>query len=364
MVADMTSVRDRTSKDGKTVWQVRYRIDGRASSTTFPTEEMAQRFGHLIDAIGPQAALAEIGQADSRLRGSGKTIAQVVEEYIDRRTGISQNTRDEYRAILRNDIGPSIGRKRVSDLRRLDVEVWINSMEGKASGKTIANRHGLLSAALNVAVADKLIGSNPAKGIKTPRTMKTSEPVFLSRDEFEMVLKSIPKQYTTFVEFLAETGCRFGEAVALTPADINLAAGTVRFNKSFRRGLSGYSTGTTKTSGSDRTIKIRRALLDQLDLSGDFVFRNTDRGQIRIGTFRSNVWYPAIKRTGLAKHRQPRIHDLRHTHASWLIAQGVSPLAIQKRLGHTDIRTTFGIYGHLGQDGDDPALAALDAVLG
>jgi hypothetical protein len=54
--------------------------------------------------------------------------------------------------------------------------VWINSMTG-VSGKTISKRHGLLSAALNVAVADKVIGSNPAAGIKIPRVCCTLAPM-------------------------------------------------------------------------------------------------------------------------------------------------------------------------------------------
>ncbi len=98
---------------------------------------MAEQFGHLVDALGPAAALEKIGQADTRLRGSGQTVAQVVEDYIERRTGIRPDTREEYRAILRNDIKPtSLGRTKVSNLRRLDVEKWINAQEGKASGLT------------------------------------------------------------------------------------------------------------------------------------------------------------------------------------------------------------------------------------
>ena len=359
----MASIRENHSKRGATTFSVRYRIDGRESSTTFPTRVMAEKFSALLDALGPHGALEAIRQSSERRRGSSDTVADAVESYIENRTGISDDTRAEYRTMLRRDIRPSIGRIRLSQLHRSDVERWVLEQDGKASGKTIANRHGLLSAALNVAVEDGLLPANPARSVKIKRTVKTVEPVFLSPEEFSKVLEAMPSQYRLFVEFLAETGVRFGEAAALTPADVDVEACTVRINKSFRRGAHGYTTGTTKTPESVRTIKIRQGLAEKLDLSKEFVFTNTYGGQIRIGTFRANVWYPAMRKTGLPEHRQPRIHDLRHTHASWLIQQGVSPLVIQKRLGHTDIRTTFGTYGHLSTEGEDPAVNAISNIL-
>jgi integrase len=360
----MASIRVHRSKDGTTTFNVRYRIEGRESSTTFPTMDMAERFSDLIKTLGARGALDAIRQSAERRRGNNATVADMVERYIEDRTGINEDTRDEYRTILRKDIRPSIGKIPARELQRSDVERWVLAQEGTVSSKTIANRHGLLSAALNVAVDRGDMNANPAKSVKIARTSKTAEPVFLSRDEFGKVLDAIPDHYKTLVTFLAETGVRFGEAVALTPADVNIDNCTVRINKSFRRGQSGYRSGPTKTPQSIRTIKIRKDLLEMLCLTEPFVFTNTRGDQIRIGTFRTNVWYPAMKRTGLPAHRQPRIHDLRHTHASWLIAAGVPPLVIQKRLGHTDIRTTFGVYGHLGPEGDDPAVSAIERMFG
>lgn len=57
---------------------------------------------------------------------------------------------------------------------------------------------------------------------------------------------------------------------------------------------------------------------------------------------------------------RPRIPDLRHTHASWLIAAGVPLTVIQRRLGHESIKTTSDLYGHLAEDADAAAAAALD----
>ena len=87
---------------------------------------------------------------------------------------------------------------------------------------------------------------------------------------------------------------------------------------------------------------------------------------MKIASFRT-VWNwhlaKAVKDGRLAAHRKPRIHDLRRTHASWLIHANVSPQAIQNRLGHSDIRTTFNVYGHMFDAADESELAALDATL-
>ena len=77
---------------------------------------------------------------------------------------------------------------------------------------------------------------------------------------------------------------------------------------------------------------------------------NSDRGPINGDSFRCNVWIPAVEASGLPPHRQPHIHDLRHTHASWLLDAGLSLPAIQKRLGHADVMTTLAMYGHPATD--------------
>jgi integrase len=152
----------------------------------------------------------------------------------------------------------------------------------------------------------------------------------------------------------------------LTPSDVNLDTGKVRFDKSYSRRSAGdggsrpFTVGNTKTTASERAISVPKKLLERLDLSGEFVFMNSDRKPINGDSFRGNVWIPAVEASGLPSHRQPRIHDLRHTHASWLLGAGVSLPAIQKRLGHADIMTTLAMYGHPATDSEDRILEALE----
>jgi integrase len=360
----MASIKSYTSRDGLETWRVRYRLHGRSCSKTFKTKDGAEIFGEMIDRRGPEFALAFIKEPTEAQRAvRGVTVEEAVERFITLRGDGS--TRRTYRDRARLYINPTLGDVPINKLTPEAVQLWVNSLG--VSGTSVRHAQALLSGALALAVERREITSNPAKrasnamrqGIKIPRTPRARGSVFLTHDEYELVLKSIPRQYQTFVEFLAKTGCRVGEATALTPADVNLNTGKVHFNKSYSRGEDAYEMGATKTEASDREIAVPRRLLDKLDLSGEYVFTNMDGKPINSNSFRTNVWAFAMRRTGLPAHRIPRVHDLRHTHASWLLNDGISHHAIQQRLGHSDVMTTLRTYGHPRADNEEQILAAL-----
>jgi integrase len=187
-----------------------------------------------------------------------------------------------------------------------------------ASGKTIANKHGFLAGALNVAVRDGHLKANPCDGNRLPRWDR-EEMVFLERDEFQTLLAAVTDYWRPLVEFLVSSGCRWSEATALKPADVDARAGTVRVKRAWKTGDGGYTLGVPKTKKSVRTINVPKRVLEQLDLTGDWLFTNSGRGRagdtgpVRIHSFNPNVWTPAVTRArnaGLAK--KPRVHDLRH----------------------------------------------------
>jgi integrase len=74
------------------------------------------------------------------------------------------------------------------------------------------------------------------------------------------------------------------------------------------------------------------------------VFRSKTGGALWHSSYYEKVWTPACEKAGVPR---PRIHDLRHTHASWLIEQGASLEQVQDQLGHESILTTRKVYGHL-----------------
>ncbi len=368
----MASVHASPSKRFPEAYKVRYRFpDGRSGATTFPDEAQAQQFDRMIGDYGLVAALEKINQPTQPKRiATGSTVSECLERYIAQRS--NPDTRDKYRRTARLHIAPTLGKIRINKLTTEEVQLWLNSLSG--TGHYIEHVHMVLKVALAAAMARGEIQTNPARrssrvaqnGVRLPRTRSKREPVFLTRDEYALVLKAIPARYQAFVDFLADTGCRLGEATALTPADVNLDTGKVRFDKSYSRRGAGdggsrpFTVGNTKTAASQRDISVPEKLLKRLTLSGEFVFMNSDRGPINGDSFRCNVWIPAVEGSGLPRHRQPRIHDLRHTHASLLIDAGVSLPSIQKRLGHADVMTTLAMYGHPAADSEERILEALE----
>lgn len=87
--------------------------------------------------------------------------------------------------------------------------------------------------------------------------------------------------------------------------------------------------------------------------------RKDDDGHISNDWFRRQVWYPAVTTAGLKD--SVRVHDLRHAHASWLLAGGADLQVVKERLGHSSISTTER-YLHTLPEADETALVALSAI--
>jgi integrase len=198
------------------------------------------------------------------------------------------------------------------------------------------------------------------------------ETTFLTRDEFQLLKASFTERWHPFLDFLVASGCRFSEATALTPADIDAVNHTVRIAKGWKRTPNGYELGQPKTRRSVRTINLPASVLDNLDFSHDWLFTNSEGGPIRLYSWRTNVWVPSLTkaRTKNSKNpdkvlleKRPRIHDLRHTCASWLLGAGVPLITVSAHLGHEDAATTARIYAHLDRTAGQAVAAAMAELL-
>lgn len=369
----MAWIKPRTRKDGSLYFCVYFRErnheTGKTAQTSLSWDNPAdaEHCRQLIDQVGPEKAreILRIVQSPRQVQ----TVRQFLTKHIDHLTGVEQGTLARYRSYVRNDIGPTLGEIPLTALSRDDVARWIAKMgaDGK-SGKTVANKHGFLAGALNVAVRDGHLKGNPCDGNRLPRWDR-EDMTFLEPAEFQHLLGHVSEYWRPLVSFLVASGARWSEATALQPRDVDQAAGTVRIRRAWKTGAGGYTLGVPKTKKSVRTINVPADVLDALDYEGEWLFTNSGRGRagdtgpVRVHSFNPNVWTPAVKRAqaaGLAK--RPRVHDLRHTCASWLIQSGRPLPAVQQHLGHESIQTTVGVYGHLdrssGRDNAD-ALAAM-----
>lgn len=143
----------------------------------------------------------------------------------------------------------------------------------------------------------------------------------------------------------------------------------IRIQRAWKRDEDGKAyMGAPKTKKSRRTVVVTETFWQKLKCRSqgkapdDLLFTGPEGNRWDAGTFRRLRWVPAIELAAekLGLIEQPRIHDIRHSHASWLIAMKVPLPAIQARLGHESITTTVDRYGHLLDALDDEVIAAVE----
>lgn len=185
--------------------------------------------------------------------------------------------------------------------------------------------------------------------LKPFRMKKEDKPVIevWTPEEFNQFLSAVElPEYALFFRFLYWTGCRRGEAIALQISD--LSGSQVLIHQSMKHHKNGFT--PLKTDSSERTITIdeelRKDLQPNIDSGKPFLFGGDTSLPIS-GIQRQ--FTKAIKESGV---KPIRIHDLRHSHATFLINNGANIVAVSKRLGHSTINQTLETYAHLFKETD------------
>lgn len=389
----------RRRANGSIAWRLPFRLDpgGPVTYETFDTPEDAEKFGRLVDAVGGRAA-RRARDASDRSSLTTPTLATWFETYLSELgASATPGTVADYRRTATRSWLPALGPLPVDAIEREAVVRWVaaqrkvetrNSSLARAraaalrakdpdapmpepdywSPKSIANAQRLLSSCLAAAVAAGHAEGNPARGVPLPSDAERAEMTTLSPNEFASLLAEIPVHYQPFVAFLAGTGARWGEVTALVGTDFDLDADVpvVRISRAWKKGASGVYLGAPKSRRAVRTVTLPASLVrtirDLVEAAGeDLVFTSVEGKRIQSQHFAARVWRQAVERARLGK--RPRVHDLRHTHASWQIAAGTPLPVIQRRLGHESITTTVDTYGHLSPDSHAGAADAADLAL-
>lgn len=371
----MASVGYRITSAGVVRWRVQDRLDGKTVQTTFLEQEGAIKFKGMVERMGWASARAAVDAQNSHT--NSPTLSVWTRKYLDAEsgmlTGIEEGTREDYKRAAERSFLHILGEIPVDAITKADVGRWVTWQEKQlsqgrkapVSQKTVQNYHSILSAAMRAAVDHKLRDDNPAWKTRITRGEKR-EGVFLTVEEFETILYFTPERYVGLIMFLAGSGCRWGEATALTWGKLNLTAAppTARIDKAWKRAPKGQKVlRQPKSKKSRRTVSITPdmvAALGKPGMADELVFPSRTGKAIMHSSFRSNVWLPLIRRARDESlcdeacvpvlRKRPNPHDLRHSHASWLIEANVPLPYVQARLGHESITTTVGTYGHLQPD--------------
>lgn len=336
---------------------------GKEEQETFRTKDEAELWKRMLDAN--DGNLKQAITVYDNAQAEGITMNALLLEHIGQLTGVEPYQIKRYKTAVRNHFSDDFGYLKVGRVAHADVVRWIKYMQAKPgrgdkpmSAKTIANHHGFLSAAFNTAIRLGYRDDNPCKGVRLPKSQATKDHmVLIDRPLWAKLIAATPKHYKPFFQFMVGTGLRFGEATALTPADFDLDAPTptVRVSKAWKEDESGGRyIGPPKTPRSRRTVSLAPSTVDAVRplvaAAGDgLVFTALGGGQL-LSSNAHKVWGPVTVAAGISRAHRPTLHDLRHTHASWMIAAGMEIFALSRRLGHESITTTMDRYSHLLPD--------------
>lgn len=386
------------AKDGAVSYKVRYRFQGEQTSTTFDgdkAEKQALEFAKELDVLGPAEALRRLQErAGLDPDQSPHTVDDVWQMYITWKADEveSDRTIHDYQRDYDNYVKPVFGELGVDEPDEKLVQAWVDTLRTgldwihadgkkpsqfkKLSGKSIHDRHALLSAMYKWAIhpGRGYAKHNPCGGTTLPRRKKTP-PKGLRPAEWQALapaLRQTDPDGADLADFLLASAWRWSEATALDSDQVEdyetdlfvTMARVVRRNAANQHVI----VDSAKSDDSlDRRIKIDP---DAADIIRARLKRNGGKGLVftkrsgvkwHYSNYRRDVWDPAVKLADLS--RKPTPHWLRHTHVGWLIiGRKVNLVEIQRRVGHASITTTTEVYGKMVDDISDDALDAFAAM--
>jgi len=284
------------------------------------------------------------------------------------------STVEHYERVLRCHWFPALGDVPLTALTREGIKAALARLAGTLRATTIsASALTPLQGCLSAAVEAGLVPGNPAarlgRFVRSDVLPQDRQDPF-TREELSHLLataeREMPEWYPALLT-LARTGLRFGELSGLKPEDLDFRERAVWVCRSVYRGRV-----STPKNGKGRRVDMSRQLAQVLQgwltlreaeavVSGrpasPWLFPGPDGGPLGRDWFSDRVWRPVLRRAEL-RARTP--HQLRHSFATLLIAQGESLAYVRDQLGHHSIQLTVDTYGHLVPGANKAAVDRLD----
>ena len=290
---------------------------------------------------------------------------QFMEEWLDvAKLQIESNTHYTYSLLVNNTIVPyfkAIGVK-LQDLQTIHIQRFYNKkMKDGVSASTVKHYHSNIHRALNYAVKLRMIPYNPASMVDLPKRKKFVGKYY-TEEQTRTLLKAVEGTLIeTPVLFAVMFGLRRSEALGIKWDAVDFDNKAVAIKHTVvGSGKYQVRADKTKNKSSYRTLplpdnlaqylqcvqqrhnEMKTIFRNEYDKSGYVCFR--EDGKVIQPDYLTKQFYKVAEACGLERIR---FHDLRHSAASMLIAEGFSLKEVSEFLGHCDIGTTANIYGHL-----------------
>ena len=299
------------------------------------------------------------------------TLAEYLDQWLDQiRSSVSGKTFERYEQLLASDVIPRIGDRGLQDLRPLHLQSLYRELldsgrrqsSGGLSARTVLHIHRALHKALGDAVKWQLLLRNPAAIAEPPRVERRERNTLTIEEARTLLEVAKGTQYYLPTLLALTCGLRRGEILALRWADVDFEAGILIVRRSVEETKGGIVFKEPK-SGRFRAVRMSAFTmtdLRQAERHGDLICSNENGGPLSPDRFSSNWRHFYERHAKIEKHIT--FHDLRHTHATLLLTDGMHPKIVSERLGHSTIGITLDLYSHVSAAMQEPAAARMDAL--
>jgi integrase len=298
-----------------------------------------------------------------------------------RMKGRSESTISSYEWLTKKYIEPEIGMISLTKLTQIDLNDFMKrKLDAGLSPRTVAYCHAVVRSALSKAEKDGLVGRNVAKLAEPPTQTGGSKIEPLNVGEARLLLNAVAGDRLEALYSVAlALGLRRGEALGLEWKAIDLEGRILSITQTVKRinGKGILLERTAKTEKSLRTLPLPsfavRALFEHKERQAEERAFAGEQWREHGLLFTSTIGTPIDPRN-LVRHfhatlkalkiDRRRFHDLRHTAASLLLAQGATLHEVKDILGHSQIRLTADLYGHMYMDAKRQVVSKMDDILG
>jgi len=371
---------------------IRHRSDGRyeASLTVEILEDGRQVrksfYGQTKSEVKEKLETARAGLKKGIKPVDGRTtLGDYLDSWLSDTVKISnrERTYESYRYLVNTHIKPALGKEKLAKLTPDHVQSWLTDKRASGLSANSVNRmRAVLRRALTIAERRGAVSRNVAKLTEPPRGT-AKELQILSVEEAGKLLAAVRGHRLEALYTVAlAIGLRQGEAIGLQWGDVNFAEKAIRVERQLQR-IKGDREKSVLVFSEPKSAKGRRSIplpafalkaLEQHRTQQEFLVRKLEGRPLRDDdlVFTNSIGKPLEPRLvhsqfkellKEAEVRSVRFHDLRHTCASLLLAQGAFPKDVQEILGHSNIHMTMNVYAHAIEESKRNAADMMNTLL-
>lgn len=321
--------------------------DGTRRSKSFKTKDAAE--AHLT-AVDHQIRSHEYVSA----RLGDISVTDYAREWFTHQLHQQPSTLKVIDRVIRVQIGGTIGRICIGDVTQAHIQQAVTTWSRTLKPRTVRVAYGYTSMIFRSAVSRRIIHRSPCREISLP-TIDKERVLAPTVEQVQDLTDALSAPYKELAVLIAATGMRPSESWGCTEDRLARTehGGVLTVDRQLLTRAPTW--GPLKTEHSYRKISIGHHTIASLEPAHGFLVADHD-GPIAKARAQA-AWNKA------GRHLGRGWHQLRHFHASVLIAKGVSPVAVASRLGHKDATETLQTYGHMWVTDDDKMRDATDGLL-